>query len=484
MYYRSVIIFLITILISSWIYGQDMLTDTSVISHLPSKTATKYLSAASEKAKGIQKGLERKTEKALERMLKLELQVQKRLSRIDSTKAAAIFGKVKEKYEGLGQKIKGEGPLNQYIPTLDTLTTSLNFLNQNKALLTNIKEYKQKLNTTLSNVKGLQDQFRKTEEVRKFLRERKEMIRERLSKLGFAKQLKKMNKNVYYFSQQANEYKELLKDHKKAEKKVLELFSKTKLFKDFMHKHSQLASLFRLPGDPNDPIDQAALAGLQTRAQVNNLVQQQLSIGGPAAQQQFQQNIQSAQAQLNKLKVKISQLDQSSSDAEMPEGFKPSNQKTKTLWHRLEWGTNIQSQKANGYFPVTSDIGLSLGYKLNDKNVLGIGVNYKIGWGKDIRKINITHQGVGLRSFLDWKIKGTFWLSGGYEMNYRNEFNRVDDLKELNAWQRSGLLGLSKAIPIKSKFFKKTKLQLLWDFLSYGKLPGSQPLLFRIGYYE
>jgi hypothetical protein len=48
-----------------------------------------------------------------------------------------------------------------------------------------------------------------------------------------------------------------LKDHKKAERKAIELLSKTKLFKDFMRKNSMLASLFRLPGDQNDPLSQA-----------------------------------------------------------------------------------------------------------------------------------------------------------------------------------------------------------------------------------
>jgi hypothetical protein len=99
--------------------------------------------------------------------------------------------------------------------------------------------------------------------------------------------LKKLNKQVYYYSEQLNEYKAMLTDHKKAERKAIELLSKTKLFKDLHAKSSMLASLFRLPGDPNDPLSQAGLAGLQTRVQVNNLIQQQIGAGGPNAQVQF-----------------------------------------------------------------------------------------------------------------------------------------------------------------------------------------------------
>jgi hypothetical protein len=245
-----------------------------------------------------------------------------------------------------------------------------------------------------------------------------------------------------------------------------------------MRKNSHLASLFRLPADPDDPSSQIDLTGLQTRAQVNSLIQQQIANGGPNAQEQFRQNVQAAQGQLDKLKNKILQTG-SSSDIE---GFKPNSQKTKGFFKRLEFGVNVQSQKARNILPVTSDVGLSVGYKLNDKSIVGIGASYKMGWGKSIRNVRISSQGVGLRSFIDWKIKGTFWLTGGYEINYHNEFKSIDVLKNVNSWQKSGLIGLSKAISLKTKFFKKTKLQLLWDFMSYQQIPRSQPILFRVGY--
>jgi hypothetical protein len=79
-------------------------------------------------------------------------------------------------------------------------------------------------------------------------------------------------------------------------------------------------------------------------------------------------------------------------------------------------------------------------------------------------------------------LKGSFWISGGYEMNYKAAFTRISQLHELNAWQQSGLLGISKVIDVKSNFFKKTKLQLLWDFLSYEQIPRTPAVVFRINY--
>jgi hypothetical protein len=142
----------------------------------------------------------------------------------------------------------------------------------------------------------------------------------------------------------------------------------------------------------------------------------------------------------------------------------------------------MQTLRSTSFFPVTTDLGLSLGYKLNDKSVVGVGASYKLGWGQGFRNIHLSHQGAGLRSYVDWKLKGSFWMSGGYEMNYKTAFDNFYLLRDLNAWQQSGLIGLSKLVSIKSKFFKKTKLQLLWDFLSYQQRPRTQPIVFRIGY--
>jgi hypothetical protein len=451
---------------------------------LPSTASVpgKYFEKVSGRARSIEQNLDKKSVKALKQFQKQEKKIQEKLAKLDPAKAQQVFSDANLQYEQLQNKLTKVNSLRQYIPSLDSLGTSIKFLQQNPQFLSNGKQAGDKLKNASSKLNGLQDRFQKAEEIKKFLKERRQYLKDQLSQLGFAKEFKHLNKQFYYYSQQLTEYKELLKDHTKAEKKALELLSKTKLFRDFMQKNSQLASMFRMPGDPNDPSSQASLAGLQTRAQVTGLIQQQLGAGGAGAQAQFQQNLQQAQNELNQLKNKVSQLGGSSSEDILPEGFKPNNQKTKSFLQRLELGTNLQSQKANGYFPTTSDLGLSLGYKLNDTSILGIGASYKMGWGRNIRNINITHQGVGMRSFVDWKIKGSLWLSGGYEMNYRNEFNRVEVLRELDAWQQSGLVGVSKVVSLKTKFFKNTKIQLLWDFLSYQQVPRAQPVVFRVGY--
>lgn len=252
-------------------------------------------------------------------------------------------------------------------------------------------------------------------------------------------------------------------------------------FKEFFRSNSHLGSLFALPGGSSAS---TSLQGLQTRASVQQAITARFG-SGPGVQQMLQENMQAAQGQLSELKSKLSQyssrsVSNSSADVDLPEGFKPNNQKTKSFLQRLEYGANIQSQRASSYFPVTSDIGLSLGYKLNDKSSVGVGASYKLGWGRGWNNIRLSHEGVGLRSYLDYQLKGTLYVSGGYEQNYRTAFQNVQQLKGLSAWQSSGLLGLSKKYKVSKKL--KGEMKLLWDFLSYQQVPRTQTILFRIGY--
>jgi hypothetical protein len=441
-----------------------------------------YPQKVAARVDAIESKLEKISEKALHKLQRQEEKMRRKLSKIDSLAAATIFDAAMARYKSFEHKLQAKLPENTYLPSLDTLATSLKFLSQAPGILSNVNDVKDKVKDALSKVESLKAQFQKAEQIKQFIRERKQFLKQQLQKFGFAKELKKINKQAYYYTQAINEYKDILKDQKKIEKKAIELLCKTKLFKDFMKKNSMLASLFPTTGNNfSTQATQSGFAGLQTRAQLTSFMQQ----GAGAAltnNNLLQRNIQDAQSQITQIRNELSRvIGGGSEDLEMPD-FKPNSQKTKSFLKRLEYGTSFQSQKASSYFPTTTDIGLSAGYKLNDKSVIGIGASYKIGWGNGWKDIHLTNQGVGLRSFIDWKIKGSLWITGGYEQNYRSLFNSITSLRDLNAWQKSGLLGLTKVIALKTKFLKKTRMQLLWDFLSYNQRPITQPLVFRIGY--
>jgi hypothetical protein len=193
----------------------------------------------------------------------------------------------------------------------------------------------------------------------------------------------------------------------------------------------------------------------------------------------MQQGVQQAKAELSKLGQRLNELGGGSDGLEIP-GFKPNHQKTKSFLKKMEFSAEVQSGKTNNLFPASSDFGLSAGYKPTDKLVVGIGGSYRMGWGSGFTNMRITHQGVGIRSFIEWKIKGKLFLSGGYEQNYYSEIKRLRQLANHNGWKESALLGVDKKYSIGKK--KNGQMKILYDFFSQNRVPATSPLIFRMGF--
>lgn len=435
-----------------------------------------YLSKVTSKTNSLEQKLEQKTEKLLASMQKQEEKIFRKLARRDSVKAMQAMVNVAGKYDMLRHQISDPSAIRKmpYSSYLDTLKTSLKFLNG--------KELPGNLAGALGSVSKLENQFKRAEVVKKFLKERKQQLKEQLRDLGLLKELKKINKKAYYYTTQVQEYKRVLSEPKKIEEKALSILRNLPAFKDFMIKNSELASMFRLPGSTGgsaiDAGSVASLQGLQTRAMVSQQIMQQLGGNSNRAQELLQQNLQAAQGQLAALKAQIPMsFGNGASDIEVPD-FKPNSQKIKSFKQRLEYGANIQSKRSTRFLPASSELGLIVGYKLNDRSSIGIGGSYRLGWGKDIQHIKISHEGIGLRSYLEYKLKGGFWMTGGYERAYNSSFRRVEELRGFNKWQESGLIGIMK----KQQLGKvKNSAQLLWDFMSYRQVPKQQAVVFRIG---
>lgn len=481
--FRGMPLLLVIVLLSaSQAYCQeDEISVYSKILHFPDRLFKKV----DDKSADISKRLAKQSEKYLQRLAREEARLKKRLSKKDSIAAIRIFGDAEKQYADLHMKVKSvsgkaSSLQSKYIPHLDTLKTAFNFIGKPDGLLKDIAGSQNKIIGAVARMEGLQENFNKAEEVKKYIEQRKQYLQSELGKYGLSGQLKKLKKQVYYYQAQVDEYKRMFDEPSQLEARAIGLLKKSSVFRDFFQKHSELAGLFRLPGGSSG-VPTVSFAGLQTR----DIVQQQLTgrLGSaPDVQQMMQQQVQRAKGELSGLKDRLNSLKAGSKgngDPSMPD-FKPNNQKTKRFKDRLELGSNLQTVKSNMFFPSTTDIGLSLGYKLNDKSIIGVGSSYKMGWGKDIRHISITHQGMGVRSFFEYKIKGSFWVSGGGEMNYKSQFSNFEILNDYSAWQRSALLGMSKKYQVSKKV--KGSMQVLYDFLWREQVPRAQPVVFRVGY--
>ncbi len=474
--------------IVNFLQAQTALRDTATNEQAPPLPVS-YYDKVEQKFSNVTGKLNKQTHKAIRKFRRQEAKLQKLLAKKDSATTAAIFNGTADYLQNLQQQFAsvGDKAINklqaEYNAYLDTLKTTFKFLEkaggQGNAASA-------KLQAAMSKVNILEGKFLKAEEIKKYLRERKELLKQQLQRFGLSQKIKQLDKSVYYYGQYVKEFKETIKDPKRIEEKALALLSKSSIYKKFVAENSLLSSLFKLPGSGDGAGMVQNLAGLQTRQTVGAMIADRVGSGGPNAINAVRQQIQSGMQQLNALKDKMAQYGSADGEAELP-NFTPNHTKTKPVSKRIVYDANIGFGKINSISAnSTADIALGIGYKLNDKSTIGIGAGYKLGLGS-IQRIRLSGQGINLRSYIDWKLKKQFYISGGYELNYLPTLQELSIPSPLGnraaeVWHASGLIGISKKISVKTKWVKSTKIQLLYDILYQQHRPATQPFVFRVGY--
>ncbi|TDW97280.1 hypothetical protein [Dinghuibacter silviterrae] len=431
-----------------------------------------YADRVQAKAASIDASLNKKTAQYIAKLNKIETRILAKLQKLNPAKAATLSPSPYDKWLG------NTGAPTNYVPGLDTMRTSLAFLQQGSSSLSGASTQVNQLQGNL-NQAGLIDQY---------IQQRRQELAGLLSQYsnlppGVTNEFNEYKETAYYYRAQLQAYKDMLNDPSKLEATALTVLNKVPAFQQFMSRNSILASLFAAPpggmGAGALPVN---LGNLQTRSQVQQAIQQQLAPGGPNAQQALQQQMQAAQGQLQSLQQQATRYASSgsSSDMDLPPGFQPNTQKTKTFLQRLEYGANVQFARAAYDFPATANLGLTLGYKINDKSTVGVGLAYTAGMGTGWNHIQFSNQALGLRSYIDWKIKKTYYVIGGYEENYMTAFSGIADLRDRSAWQPSALMGVEKKYKISSKV--QGNIQLLYDVLYAEEVPRGQAIKIRVGY--
>jgi hypothetical protein len=473
-------------------YGQSADTLTGKLANFPSRLFGKIQSQSAS----LNQQLTTQTQQYLAREARREQRMQRKLSSVDSNGAKTLFANSQQQYTALATQVKTDTGnrkatfSGQYHPYADTLQGAMAFLQQNPRVLASGAAQKVSglsssvaLQRAATQFNALQAKMQDADIVKAYVQSRQQQISAYLAQHTSAarvlgKQLSGMQQEQVYYTQRVQQYKAMLSDPGALAQQALSMLGRLPAFQSFMTTHSQLGSLFHAPASYATP---QAVNGLQTKEQVAGIVQKQVSATGSAGASAMQANLQSAQSSLDDYKGKLSALGLGNGDADMPK-VAQNDQKTKSLLGRLQYSFNLQTTHNSIYYPSLLTLGFGLGYKLSQSNVIGIGASYEMGTGNGINHIAITGNGLGLRSFATIKIKTSFSLYGGMEYNYTIPFTTYQQLKLLQYWTRSGLLGIQKTVSMKSNVFKQTTLAFLWDFLSYSQIPPTQHFLFRVGY--
>jgi hypothetical protein len=443
----------------------------SSLSHLQ-RVSTAYADRVQAKAASVNAAITKKETEYINKLSNLEARILAKLQKLNPTaKLAALSPSPYDAWLSRVGGVNVPAPTN-YVPSLDTMKTSLSFLNSNTSQLTQLQGN--------LNQSALIDQY---------IQQRRQELGNLLNQYtnlppSITNTFNQYKEEAYYYRAQIQAYKDELKDPDKMIATAQQVLNRVPAYQQFLSRNSFLAGLFAAPpggGGTAPGVLPLNLGNLQTRSQVQGFIQQQLAPGGQAATQAAQQQMQVAQGQLNSLQNQITKYGSGGggSDMDLPPGFQPNTQKTKTFLKRLEYGANVQFAQSTYSFPATANVALSLGYKINDKSTIGVGLAYLAGMGTGWDHIQFSNQGIGFRSSMDWKIKKTYYVVGGVEENYMTQFSNIAVLRNV-AWQKSALIGLERKYKINSKL--QGNVQILFDALYKQEIPQGQMIKFRFGY--
>ncbi|WP_238430249.1 hypothetical protein [Chitinophaga agri] len=433
----------------------------------------KYLAVVQHTSTRVEKLLDRRTDKLLRRLQKEEQRMKARLWKIDTAAANKVFNRSIDSLGHLRAICRYRRIDGPFMETgFPDNPGSMVIFPAYSSVLSKVSE--EQLSTVMESIASLQSKFYHVDQLKAYIRWRKKELHEQLLKYHlFSKALKRMNKEVYYYSQQVHEYKQLFYDKERVVAKAMELVTRLPLYRDFIQRGGPIADLFYPGFTVNNTVDN--LEGVQTRTQVAQLLEQQMG-SAPTGGQFMNQQMEQARAQLQALKGKYPDLD---NVEDMP-GFKPNPMKTKRFLQRLTFGSDMQFQQTSRYFPATADLAGQVGYRFHKNGMAGIGASYTLGLGTGWDDIVISHQGVGVRSFLDWKLKEIFFVNGGFEGRYVQTIMHAGQLREWSGWQGSALLGIRKQYKISARL--KGNVMLLYDFLAKRNTPPASPVKLRLGY--
>jgi hypothetical protein len=446
---------------------------------------SKYLSSVKGKADEFNSRADKHVRKSINKLMKQEKRMQRKIMKADSVLAKTLFAYAIDSLNKFQAMLKQKTSIvnkitgGKYFARLDTLKQSLRFLEQTESFTKYGADARKKLSASMQQINEMEAGLANVEKLQEFLSDRREVLRSQLKNYPqLSKYITNISKETYYIGEKVKELQSVFSDPSKIEHAVAALLQKIPAFKGFMQQHSQLAGLFSFgnpagPASPQMPI----VNGIAPRAAVQQAIQASAPGIGSNINGFIEQQLGQARSALEPAKNKLNQLG-GMGDKEMPD-FKPNSQKVKSFKKRLEYNLDMQFSRGSYLLPTAGDFSMGIGYKLNDKSSVGVSGVYKLGLGTGWNNIRFSNLGVGLRSYMNWKIKGGFYVQGGGEWNYNASFKDIDQLKNSPLWQSSAVAGIVKKYQVSKKM--KGNVQVMFDFLHKQHIPNTQPVLFRVG---
>ncbi|OQP56166.1 hypothetical protein [Niastella populi] len=207
------------ILLSCSLYSQDSPSLYNEVVDFPDK----LFGVIEKRTNDYRVKLVNQTDRYLLKLARREKQLQRRLWKKDSTTAKQLFGNPDSTYQKLQQQLISGTPSTfrdlAYNSHLDSMQTALRFIGQQGAALPNKTAA---IQSSLNSYTQLQQTLNGTEAIQKQLQQRQQYLQQQLQSIGLVKELAAFKKDVYYYKQQLNTYKEAFNDPQKLEQVLMQ----------------------------------------------------------------------------------------------------------------------------------------------------------------------------------------------------------------------------------------------------------------------
>lgn len=228
-----------------------------------------------------------------------------------------------------------------------------------------------------------------------------------------------MAKDVFYAKGRMKAFKALADDPSVAEQKALELLQGTPGFEEKISATVSGSGMSSIA-----TVEDLEKMGYQTRQQLSANLQQHFGKNLGAVQTQMRSQIAAwqSEAQGTIIEVKDTKNSLQSAKNRLKPGFKVNPMRSLPFWQRIEKSYTLQTARASadGSKPAMLEMSGMAGYRQTQTLSAGIGVALDVGLGQDWSHIKFSFQGLGLRSYVQWKgLPYEFGLYGGYERLYK-----------------------------------------------------------------
>jgi hypothetical protein len=273
------------------------------------------------------------------------------------------------------------------------------------------------------------------------------------------RQLRRMEKERYYYTAQINEYRKPLRDPSNLDEKLMTALRNDPRFADFMAT---------LPAKPQNP----------AKMQPRQLVQQMIKSQAEAIDADPATLISDAKRRGPELLGSLTKFGNVDNAAQIPK-FTPNPYKTKSFWQRIDIGFNLQFDNRNPFMPSTVVAGAQAAFKFDPKFSMGVLANYRFGLG-DITNIQFSHAGAGYGGFANYKIWKNVGAQVGFERNWRVGNGGIGEIRYPATWTSSVLMGLTYEYGIGKKM--RGTMGVFFDCRYKQHTPKTNAVLWRMGW--